>query len=123
MGPATRPLPAGDERVVFASGVAPGVDSQGRPWCHGDCSRLEEPIVAGILADGTTTGDAALPTRLMLRPSNMLQAVEIALETLSDAGRHNLWSSLRSWRIPCAVGTFLQSNRWDSISINRSLEN
>jgi hypothetical protein len=110
--PATRPLPAGDERVVISSGVA-RLDPVGRPWCHGACSRLEEPIVAaGILADGTTTGDAALLTRLMSRRSNMLQAVEIALEMLSDAGRHNvpraeliaqfkkLADSVRRWYLP-----------------------
>jgi hypothetical protein len=48
--PATTPLPAGEERVVISSGVA-RLDPVGRPWCHGACSRLEEPIVAaGILA-------------------------------------------------------------------------
>ena len=81
--PAAKPLPASEERVVMTEGFH---DPSGRRLVV-----LEEPIVtAGILADGTTTGDAALLTRLILRRSNMLAAVEMALETLSDAGRRNV---------------------------------
>jgi hypothetical protein len=52
---------------------------------------FEEPIVtAGILANGTTTGDGALLTRLIVRRGNQLAAVEMAMEMLSDAGRRNV---------------------------------
>jgi len=89
--PEAKPLTAGEERMVVAGGIAPGLDHVGRLRCYGACSVLEEPIVAaGILADGTTTGDAALLNRLVSRRSIMLATVEMALEILSDAGRHNV---------------------------------
>jgi hypothetical protein len=74
------PLGDAEERVVMSIGFF-GEHHRG----------LEEPIVtAGILADGTTTGDAALLTRLILRRRNMLLTLDIARETLSEAGRRNV---------------------------------
>jgi hypothetical protein len=107
--PESKPLPAGEERVVLQSGDRIMIERGGRP--RGLV--LEEPIaVAGVLADGATTGQAALLVRLMLRRSNMLLAVESTLETLSDAGRHNvprdllveqfkkMANSARRWYLP-----------------------
>jgi len=74
---------------------------------------FEPPIVtAAVFADGTTAGDPALLARLLLRRCNMLQAVELAIEMLSDAGRHNvprgqligrfkmIADSVRHWYLP-----------------------
>ena len=89
--PETKPLLPREERVVIARGMPSSLDALGRPVCHGACSLLEEPIVtAGILANGTTTGDAALLTRLIVRRGHQLAAVEMAMEMLSDAGRRNV---------------------------------
>jgi hypothetical protein len=52
---------------------------------------FEPPIAtAAIFADGTTAGDASLLTRMMLRRSNMLQAVELVRGILSDAVKRNV---------------------------------
>ena len=77
-----KPLPPNQEHTVQVFLRS----RPGQPIDH----LFEEPITAGIFADGSTTGDAALLTRLMWRRSNMLLAVETALETLSDAGRSNI---------------------------------
>ena len=80
------PLAPNQERTVAPAGHAGGM-FRGRF----NIRLCEDRIAAaGILADGTTTGDPALLTGLMLRRSNMLLAVETALEKLSDAGRQGM---------------------------------
>jgi hypothetical protein len=104
--PAAKPLLANEERIVLVNGFRPSGAPSGKRF-------LEEPVViAGIFAGGATTGDAALLTWLVLRRSNMLLAVETALETLSDAGRRNIprdqlikqfkkmADSVRRWYLP-----------------------
>jgi len=82
--PVGKPLLPGEEQVVMSMGMNPGVSTPGTRF-------FEEPIVtAGIFADDTTTGDAALLAGLLLRRSNMLLAVDTTLETLFDAGRRNI---------------------------------
>lgn len=52
---------------------------------------FETPIIhAAVFADGSTAGDAALLARLLSRRGNMLQAVELVRELLTDAGKHNV---------------------------------
>lgn len=87
---AARPLSPHEERVVQAGRirVRAGVNVP---------DVYEQPTVtAGIFTDGATTGDAVLLSRLLLRRSNMLLAVETAMEMLSDAGSRNV---PRDWLI------------------------
>lgn len=52
---------------------------------------LQEPIVVGgVLADGRLAGDVGLATRLILRRSNMLLAIDTVIETLAGAARRNI---------------------------------
>jgi len=108
---AARPLPPSQERTVAPEHMVLGCFTNGKMVFR--FPLFEEPIVtAGIFAGGATTGDPALLTRLILRRCNMLQAVETALEMLSDAGRRNvprvqlieqfkkLADSLNRWYLP-----------------------
>jgi hypothetical protein len=81
--PASMPLLTNEERVVMSVIFE---DRFGKRHLI-----VEEPIVtAGILADGTPTGDTALLARLISRRCNMLVAVETAREMLFEAGRRNV---------------------------------
>jgi hypothetical protein len=101
------PITPGHERIVPMGHIlrAPG---------KGALIGIYKPpfITAGIFADGTTTGNAALLDRLIVRRSNVLQAVEISLEILTDAGNSNVQrdhfiqqfkfmaDSARRWYVP-----------------------
>jgi len=93
--PPMTPLKPGEERSIKFSvpcgggpprvaGVFRGQDRE-RLLCE-----FEQPIAAGIYADGSTSGDALLLARMMLRRGSTLLAVETTLDMLSDAGRHNV---------------------------------
>ncbi len=78
------PLLPGEERRLPNSRLG-RTRNGARVWAS-----FQEPIATGgILADGTTIGDAALVARLVWRRCNMAQAVETALQILTDAGNHN----------------------------------
>lgn len=108
---AAKPLLANEQRVVMVRGIGFSEPAKipGQPIRH----LVEEPVLAaGIFADGTTTGDTALLSRLISRRCSMLQAVETALEILSDAGNRNISrehliaqfrkmaDSVRRWYLP-----------------------
>lgn len=69
-------------------------------------------VTAAIFADGTTTGDADLIRRIVLRRCLLLQAVETSLDMIAEAGRHNvsrsrmiadfkrMSESVRRWYLP-----------------------
>ena len=87
-GPAIRPV-AGALRLEAERAKGRIVSSANAPT-KGEACELGEPITAGIFADGNTTGDAGLLTRMALSRSNLLLAVERAIEALFDAGRRNV---------------------------------
>jgi len=106
-----QPLLPAQDRVVISRRLV------SLPWAATGASPvkhfLEEPVAAaGIYADGTSTGDNGLVSRILIRRSNMLMAVETALEILLDSGRRNvprdqlveqfkrMADSVRRWYVP-----------------------
>jgi hypothetical protein len=61
------------------------IPRDGKKFCE-----LDQPISASIFADGSTAGDPLLVMRMALRRSNLLMALDITLDVLSDAGRRNV---------------------------------
>ena len=102
---ANRPLLPNQEFTWLPERMLVVTEKSGKPL-------FEQPIAAAIFADGTTAGNAALLTRLMDRRINMLLAVDIALETLLDAGKpdttrdrlisqfRTMADSTRRWYLP-----------------------
>jgi hypothetical protein len=92
--PNMKPLPPNQERMVAARVRCslPNLwSTEARKTIPAsNCDQLEQPLIAaGIYSDGSTTGNAVLLTRLMLRRSSMLMAIDSASSALSEAGKHN----------------------------------
>lgn len=78
----------GSVRCIMSKGPWPEKGS--KVIAASNCDQLEQPLAtAGIYSDGSTTGNAALLTRLMLRRSSMLLAIDSANAALSEAAKHN----------------------------------